>query len=87
MMVIEMLLDFKALSIQEVTRRLKGVQDHKEVPHTEPCTIDNKLLYTVEQWRTFEKKKKDEGSGSSDSSMEHRRCTRGGKKKKKGPRA
>jgi hypothetical protein len=73
-----------------VTRRLKGVQDHEEVPHTEPCTIGDKLLYTVEQWRTFEKKKKkkDEGSGSSDSSMEHSRCTRGGKKKKeKGPHA
>jgi len=45
---IETLLDFKALSIEEVNRRIKAVQDREEAPHTEPSTAGGKLLYTAE---------------------------------------
>jgi len=45
---IETLLDFEALSVEEVTGRLKAVQDREEVPHTEPGTVGGKRLYRVE---------------------------------------
>ena len=81
---IETLLNFEALSVEEVTGRLKAVQDREEAPHTEPSTAGGKLLYTAEQWRAFEKKK-DEASGSGPP-RERRRRPRGGKKKEdKGP--
>ena len=82
---IEMLLDFEVLSIEEVTGRIKVVQDRKEETHTEPSTAGGKLLYTAEQWRAFDKKK-DEASGSGPP-KECRRRSRGGKKEEKGPRA
>ena len=90
-LVIKMLLDFEALSIEEVTGRIKAVQDREEAPHTEPSTAEGKLLYTAEQWRAFDKKK-DEASSSGDEASrsgpprEHRRWPRGGKKEDKGPR-
>ncbi|XP_066350338.1 uncharacterized protein [Miscanthus floridulus] len=67
MLAIEMLLDFNALSIEEVTERIKVVQDHEEAPHTELSTTGGKLLYIAEQWRAFEKKKEigEEEKGSS----------------------
>ena len=64
MLVIEMLPDIEALSIEEVTRRIKAVQDHEEAPHTESSTTGGKLLYTAEQWRAFDKKKKEKTSSS-----------------------
>ena len=82
---IETLLDFEALSIEEVTGRIKAVQDREEAPHTEPSTARSKLLYTAEQWSALDKKKKDEASVSS-LSRERRRRPRGGKKEDKGPR-
>ncbi|XP_066361034.1 uncharacterized protein [Miscanthus floridulus] len=82
---IETLLDFEALSIEEVTGRLKAVQDREEAPHTKSSTVGGKLLYTAEQWLAFEKKK-DEASGSCPP-REHCWRPRGGKKKEdKGPR-
>ena len=86
MLAIETPLDFKALSIEEVNRRIKAVQDREEAPHTEPSTAGGKLLYTAEQWQAFDKKKKDEASGSGPP-KECRRRSRGGKKEEKGPRA
>jgi hypothetical protein len=47
-MSIETLLDFKQLTIKDVTERLKAVQDHKEGPHAEPGAAGGKLLYTME---------------------------------------
>jgi len=86
-MSIETLLNFEQLTIEDVTGRLKAVQDHEEGPHTEPSTAGGKLLYTMEQWRAFDKKKKEEGSGSS-GSKEHHWCSCGGKnKEEKGPRS
>ena len=74
-------LNFLVLSIKEVTKRLKAVQDREEAPHTEPVAVGGKLLYKVEQWRALEKE--DEGSSTS---KEHRRRPRGSKKKEgKGP--
>ena len=58
---IETLLDFKQLTVEDVTGRLKAVQDHEEGPHAEPGVAGGNLLYTMEQWRAFEKKK-EEGS-------------------------
>jgi len=81
-MSIETLLDFEQLTIEDVTRRLKAVQDHEEGPHAEPGAAGGKLLYTMEQWRAFEKKNKEEGSEPSGSSKERRWRPRGGKKKK-----
>ena len=78
---IETLLNLLALSIEEVTRRLKSVQDRKEAPRTKSVAVGGKLLYKVEQWRALEKE--DEGSSTS---KEHRRRPRGSKKKEgKGP--
>ena len=84
-MLIETLLNFEQLTIKDVTGRLKVVQDREEGPHTEPGAAGGKLLYTMEQWRAFDKKKMEEGSSLS-GSKEHRRRPRGGKKKEKGPR-
>ena len=80
---IKTLLDFEVLSIEEVIERIKVVQDHEEAPHTEPSTVGGKLLYTTEQWRTFDKKK-DEAFGSGPP-WEHHRRPRGIKKEEKGP--
>jgi hypothetical protein len=48
----ETLLDLSALSIKEVTGRLKAVDDHDEAPPTNSVTNDGKLLFTEEQWLT-----------------------------------
>jgi hypothetical protein len=56
MLAIETLLNFLALSIEEVTRRLKAVQDREGAPHAEPGTVGGKLLYKVQQWCALEKK-------------------------------
>ena len=76
-MSIETLLDFEQLTVEDMTRRLKAVQD-REGPHTEPSTTGGKLLYMMEQWRAFDK---EEGSDSS-ASKEHRQRPHGGKKEK-----
>jgi hypothetical protein len=47
---IEMLLDFSELSIEEVTGRLKAVDNREQLPPSEPVTIGGKLLFTEEQW-------------------------------------
>jgi len=47
---IETLLDFEELTIEEVTGRLKMVDDRDEAPPTEPITVGGKLMYTKEQW-------------------------------------
>ena len=83
-MSIETLLDFEQLTVEDVTGRLKAVQDHEEEPHTEPSTAGGKLLYTMEQWRSFEKKN-EEGSGPSGSSKQHHRRPCGDKKKEERP--
>jgi hypothetical protein len=63
---IEMLLDFSELSIEEVTGRLKAVDNHEQLPPSEPITIDGKLLFTEEQWLARQReRKKGEASGSS----------------------
>ena len=59
---IEMLLDFGQLTIEDVTGWLKAAQDVERTPESEAAA--GKLLYTVEQWRAFEKKK-EEGAGPS----------------------
>ena len=47
---IETLLDFEELTIEEVTGRLKMVDDCDEAPPTELITVGGKLMYTKEQW-------------------------------------
>jgi hypothetical protein len=61
----ETLLDLSILSIEEVTRRLKAVDNHEEASPANPVSIDGKLLFTEEQWLTCQKEKKQEGSPSS----------------------
>jgi hypothetical protein len=58
---------------EEVTGRLKTVDDLEEETLTEPISVGGKLMYTEEQWlaRQKEKKKGGDGSGSSSSSKEH----------------
>jgi hypothetical protein len=55
------MLAIEALTIEQVTRRIKAVQDHEEEPHTESSATGGKLLYTTEQWRALDMKKKDGG--------------------------
>jgi hypothetical protein len=43
------LIDLPTLSIEEVTRQLKAVDDREEAPHANPVSIDGKLLFTEEQ--------------------------------------
>jgi hypothetical protein len=50
-------LDFEQLTIEDLNGRLKAVQDRETGPHAEMGAVDGKLLYTMEQRRTFEKKK------------------------------
>jgi hypothetical protein len=58
---IETLLDLSTLTIEEVTRRLKAVEDDGD----EPPTVEGKLLLTEEEWRERNKKKEaDDGSRS-----------------------
>ena len=82
-MSIETLHDFEQLTIEDMTGRLKVVQDCEQALNSEQGAAGGKLLYTMEQWCAFDKKK-EEGSGSSDS-KEHCRRPRGGKKEEKGP--
>jgi hypothetical protein len=63
---IETLLDFSELSIEEVTGRLKAVDNREQLPPSEPVTIGGKLLFTEEQWLARQReRKKGEASGSS----------------------
>jgi hypothetical protein len=50
--VIEMLLDFFELSIEEVMGRLKAIDNHEQLSPSKPVTIGGKLLFTEEQWLT-----------------------------------
>ena len=43
-MLIETLLDFEQLTVENVIGRLKAVQDREEGPHTEPSATGGKLL-------------------------------------------
>ena len=45
---IETLLDLEHLTIKDVTKRLKAVQDREEAPNSEQGAIGGKLLYTME---------------------------------------
>jgi hypothetical protein len=45
---IKTLLDFSELSIEEVTGRLKAVDNCKQLPPSEPVTISGKVLFTEE---------------------------------------
>jgi hypothetical protein len=55
-----MLLDFSELSIEEVTGRLKAVDNREQLPPSEPITIGGKLLFNEEEWlaRQWEWKKR-----------------------------
>jgi hypothetical protein len=58
---IEMLLDFEQLTIEDVTGWLKSVQDREQAPESDSAAVSGKLMYTAEQWRTFNNKKEDAG--------------------------
>ena len=47
-MSIETLLDFEQLSVEDVTGRLKAVQDREQASDSEPNAVRGKLLYTAE---------------------------------------
>ena len=59
---IETLLDMSTLSIEEVTGRLKAVEDRAEAPAR--TTAGGQLLLTEEQWAARLRKRK-QGEGSS----------------------
>ena len=76
---IEMLLDFSELSIEEVMGRLKAVDNHEQLPPSEPVTIGGKLLFTEEQWLTRQRERKkgeDSSSSASGSSSSRKRRPR-----------
>ena len=60
-----MLLDFFELSIEEVTGRLKAIDNHEKLPPSELITISGKLLFIEEQWLACQRERKEEASGSS----------------------
>ncbi|XP_021305190.1 keratin, type I cytoskeletal 9-like [Sorghum bicolor] len=77
---IEQFLDFEALSLEEVTGRLKAVDEREAQAVTEPVSINGKLLYTKEQWRARLKKEKqgaEEASGSGFKNQHGGGCGRG----------
>jgi hypothetical protein len=62
---IEILLDFSELSIEEMMGCLKAVDNHEQLPPSEPITIGGNLLFTEEQWLASQReRKKGEASGS-----------------------
>jgi hypothetical protein len=73
---IEMLLDFDQLMIEDVTGRLKSVQDREQARDSDSVTVGGKLLYTTDQWQAIEE---EESAGSS---KDCRRRPRDGKKNK-----
>jgi hypothetical protein len=62
----ETILDLSTLSIEEVTRRLKVVDDREEAPPANPLFADGKLLFGEEQWLARQKEKKEGSSSSKD---------------------
>jgi hypothetical protein len=72
---IETLLDFEQHTIEDVTGRLKSVQDREQAPESDSAAVGGKLLYTADRWRAFDK---EEGAGPS---KDRRRHPRGGKNK------
>lgn len=74
---IETILDFEELTIEEVTKRPKMVDDRDEAPPTK-LTVGGKLMYTEEQWLARQEK----GGNDSSTCKEHHRRTCGGKKAK-----
>ena len=80
---IEMLLDFSDLSIEEVTGRLKAVNNREQLPPSKPITIGGKLLFTEEQWLVRQReRKKGEASDSSASGSSSSRKRRPRKRDK-----
>jgi hypothetical protein len=74
---IETLLDFSELSIEEVTGRLKAVDNREQLPPSKPVTISGKLLFTKEQWLALQReRKKGEASGSLASGLSSSRKRR-----------
>jgi hypothetical protein len=71
----ETLLDLSTPSIEEVTRRLKAVDDRVEAPPAKPVSVDGKLHFTEEQWlaRQKVKKKQEVLSSSKDSHRQPRK--------------
>jgi hypothetical protein len=57
----ETLLDLLTLSIEEVTGRLKAVDDHEEAPPANPVSADDKLLFIEEQARSLEGEEEEAG--------------------------
>jgi hypothetical protein len=67
----EILLNLLTLSIEEVTGRLKAVDDHEEAPPVNPVSINGKLLFTEEQWLARQKEKKKQAGSSSSKDLLH----------------
>ena len=59
---IETLLDMSTLSIEEVTGRLKAIEDRTEAPAR--TSVGGQLLLTEEQWAARQRERK-QGEGSS----------------------
>lgn len=76
-------LNFEELTIEEVTGRLKAVDNRKEAPPTELVSIGGKLLYTEEQWLARQEK----GEGTSTSKERQCRPHSGKKGKAKADRS
>ena len=72
---IETLLDFTELTIEEVTGRLKAVDNRKQLPPSEPITIGGKLFFTKDKWlaRQQERKKGEATSSSASGSSSSRK--------------
>jgi hypothetical protein len=77
---IETLLDVSTLSIEEVTGRLKAVEDDG----VETFAAEGKLLLIEEEWVEKNKKKEGDGSGRSNGGCGGRGCGGGGRGRGRG---
>jgi hypothetical protein len=75
---IEQFLDFEALTLEEVTGRLKAVDEREAQAVTEPVSINGKLLYTAEQWKARSKKEKQGADKAVCSGFKNQRNSDGG---------
>jgi hypothetical protein len=61
----ETLMDLSTLPIEEVTGRVKVVDDHEEPLPANLISVEGKLLFIEERWLTRQNEKMQEGSSSS----------------------
>jgi hypothetical protein len=70
-------MDLSTLPIEEVTGRVKVVDDHEEPLPANLISVEGKLLFIEERWLTRQNEKMQEGSSSS-KDCRRQLCKKGG---------